>query len=531
MSDSKHLLVLSIGPVQGFIAAARKTRDLWFGSHLLSEVAKAAAKAVLESGGELIFPDVENADELTGISVANVILAEVSGDPQSIADKAKKAAEACWKEFAKLARQKVSEIAGSVTVLRDEDDLWQKQIDDFLEFQVAWCRLGDYKESRQRVMKLLAGRKACRDFSPGHGEAKIPKSSLDGARESVLCKNLPDSFRKNLHLRNGEQLDAIGVVKRFAGGRKQFSSLGLIAIDPIIRDKKNLCESLEDESVDWDDFDALRKKFPKAAEKSPYMAILLADGDRMGKAISEQDSAKKHRELSKALSGFAQGVEKIVKSHHGECVYAGGDDVLAFLPLDTAIDCARQLHDDFAQKLSAYDGISLSVGIVVGHYHEMLENLLEYARSAEKMAKKPNGDKPHFGDRDGLAIRCYSRGNAPISIREQWQEGNESIDKRLDNWAELFADKTISMKFPYDLRELVRLYEGFDEGCDLSDAISKGAVQVAKQKQIKNAYLLGLLKALDSIESLKRLVDEMMVAQTIGVAVKLRKEKGGNNEQ
>ncbi|MCI5150049.1 MAG: hypothetical protein D3916_11790, partial [Candidatus Electrothrix sp. MAN1_4] len=37
------LISLSIGPVQDFISAALRTRDLWFGSHMLSEVSKAAA--------------------------------------------------------------------------------------------------------------------------------------------------------------------------------------------------------------------------------------------------------------------------------------------------------------------------------------------------------------------------------------------------------------------------------------------------------------------------------------------------------
>lgn len=42
----RYLLALSIGPVQEFIAAARRSRDLWFGSYLLSEVSKAAALAL-----------------------------------------------------------------------------------------------------------------------------------------------------------------------------------------------------------------------------------------------------------------------------------------------------------------------------------------------------------------------------------------------------------------------------------------------------------------------------------------------------
>ena len=54
-----YLLQISIGPVQDFISAGRRTRDLWFGSMMLSEVAKSAAREVMNSGGELIFPDAD----------------------------------------------------------------------------------------------------------------------------------------------------------------------------------------------------------------------------------------------------------------------------------------------------------------------------------------------------------------------------------------------------------------------------------------------------------------------------------------
>ena len=53
---TSHLVSISIGPVQDFIAQARRSRDLWFGSHILSEISRAAAKAVAERGGKLIFP-------------------------------------------------------------------------------------------------------------------------------------------------------------------------------------------------------------------------------------------------------------------------------------------------------------------------------------------------------------------------------------------------------------------------------------------------------------------------------------------
>jgi hypothetical protein len=59
-----HLIAISVGPVQEFIAAARRTRDLWFGSYLLSEISKAVAQSVQDHGGRLIFPHPRNRPDL-----------------------------------------------------------------------------------------------------------------------------------------------------------------------------------------------------------------------------------------------------------------------------------------------------------------------------------------------------------------------------------------------------------------------------------------------------------------------------------
>jgi CRISPR-associated protein Cmr2 len=55
MSNPK-ILNFSLGPVQGFIARARKTRDFWTGSFLLSYLAGQAMAVVLENDGKLILP-------------------------------------------------------------------------------------------------------------------------------------------------------------------------------------------------------------------------------------------------------------------------------------------------------------------------------------------------------------------------------------------------------------------------------------------------------------------------------------------
>jgi len=58
----EQLFLVSIGPVQEFIAAARRSRDLWFGSWLLSELAKAAALTIVDSTweGKLVFPALDS---------------------------------------------------------------------------------------------------------------------------------------------------------------------------------------------------------------------------------------------------------------------------------------------------------------------------------------------------------------------------------------------------------------------------------------------------------------------------------------
>mgnify|MGYP001054567604 CR=1 FL=1 len=54
------LLIFSIGPVQDFIAAARRTQDLWMGSFLLAYLASRALKAMQEADAQILYPDLKD---------------------------------------------------------------------------------------------------------------------------------------------------------------------------------------------------------------------------------------------------------------------------------------------------------------------------------------------------------------------------------------------------------------------------------------------------------------------------------------
>jgi len=63
-----------------------------------------------------------------------------------------------------------------------------------------------------------------------------------------------------------------------------------------------------------------------------------------------------HAAISEALGDFAiYGVAKIIKDHGGCLVYAGGDDVCAFLPVSQAVAAAKEIRDYYVSAFRHID--------------------------------------------------------------------------------------------------------------------------------------------------------------------------------
>jgi CRISPR-associated protein Cmr2 len=71
LMTGERILHLSLGPVQAFVAQARRTRDFWAGSFLLSTLAAVAMREVRAQDGKVLFPrpDEEFLRALSGQSV------------------------------------------------------------------------------------------------------------------------------------------------------------------------------------------------------------------------------------------------------------------------------------------------------------------------------------------------------------------------------------------------------------------------------------------------------------------------------
>jgi len=231
---TSHLLLFTIGPVQDFIAQARRTRDLWYGSHLLSELSRAAARSLADAGALLVFPALPRghgelelcitplrAGEQPPLNIANRLLAEIPDgtDPERLARKAREDVRRCWRDqiAAPVKRACARLLADGIEMT------WNEQIDTLLEFTAAWVPLGDYTQARIELDRAVAARKHLRDFVPWQQlRGGVPKSSLDGARETVLERpeRRDAKLVKKYRITDGEQLDAVGLVKRAGGHPK-----------------------------------------------------------------------------------------------------------------------------------------------------------------------------------------------------------------------------------------------------------------------------------------------------------------------
>ena len=501
-----HLLLVTLGPVQDFIAQARRTRDLWYGSHLLSELSRAAARALTGGGAMLIFPSLQagdvqlveclaplRADQAPPQNIANKLLAEVPDgcDPRELARTARKAVADYWRDqVAAPVRKKCAGLLAN-----EIDAVWDEQIDTFLEFAASWLPLEEYSKTRRQLEQAIAGRKLLRDFDPWtQGRGNVPKSSLDGARESVLlpprqrASDASDMARR-YRIADGEQLDAVGLVKRAGGVPDQFAPVVYVAlaswlehasrvapteldalkqacrnagvsrvaradlpcVQPFAFDASVLLSSrwrsvfeeqgLEGEAEAWGR-QHVRPIFGKLPEPYPYVACLVADGDHMGRAIDGLGSADAHRAFSMALAGFATEAREVVEQQHrGALVYAGGDDVLAFVSLPKALGCADDLRRAFesamataCDSLAADQRPTLSVGLGIGHVMESMGDLLTLGREAEREAKR---------DRNALAILVDKRSGGTRTWRAQWSTDPVRL---LNEAAALLSDRLPSRK-------------------------------------------------------------------------------------
>ncbi len=336
----------------------------------------------------------------------------------------------------------------------------------------------------------LAARRNTRDFQAWENpwpEASV-KDSLSGKEEIIG----DEEFWKRLVEKYGKQSDGdsnadvpSGQDMLFTAQEHKYGAMNLIKrlwCREYLRDRLRLDTK---EFYRGMGFDSVQDVAKRNKAPSPYVAVLSMDGDEMGKWVSGEKtprfldqlsvparqvleqiltahgcpalrrllSPSYHLQFSEALANFATWLARpIVEAFGGQLIYAGGDDVLAMLPADRAIGCARALRAVFRgeapEQISSMklnidspgfvtaglgyplivpgEKADVSVGLVIGHEMAPLQMLVKEAQAAERRAKQEYG-------RGAIAFSLYKRSGEIIQWGCKWDSAALPLMETLDH--------------------------------------------------------------------------------------------------
>jgi len=471
-----HLFLFQIGPVQAFIAQARRTQDLFVGSHILSELASAGVTTASRlSNFRAIFPLVNDGKVVGGAPHRFAFLSDA--DPQEVANTVKAGIDQRWQGFARS----VSDLVWNAVGDGDWVAVFQKQITSWMEFY--WVAVPydsqNHNASYSKASASMAQRKYARTFYPVD-EPGI-KCTLTGAQAALdldwkrLRKALHDS--RKILLRDNERLGSLALIKRLVGRTKVAPKIQVYSTTHIAKDDPNADEETTPDK-----------------DVAGYLAVLHMDGDRMGVHLSQLKDTEEHQRFSGKLAEFAgTKVASVIKEYGGQTgqlVYSGGDDVLALLPLKHALRCAYQLRKAFKDLT----GCEASAGIAVTPANLPLDRALELARDAEKMAKET------YGRNAMVVVEAHGTGQMR-SAGGKW----DIIDFILQLQG-MFGKRTISGKLGYDLQMLDHDLYG-----DLRPAREAEIRRLIKRRTAENATPKQVKEIQTLADSMIRLVEDVVI--------------------
>jgi CRISPR-associated protein Cmr2 len=511
---TNHLFLFTIGPVQSFIAQARKTRDLYSGSQILNDLVWMGIQTFQDvfPDGEIIFPFTKRV--INKDSLPNRFIAKVSADISELDTKGKDIQSAVRARWIGIAKESLRESMENV----EWTNAVEAQISGLLDIHWVFQEIDDrsslpYAAAYEKIERMGGAIKNIRQFTQyqynGYGEIGR-KCSVDGINNLLFYKKkskedkIPNNAQEvySFMLNPGEGLSAVSFTKRFykQNDIDKFPSTSEVALledfknipDGLRECYKNLFSQSNSDIIkacqdiikngwqdkirlvnpmvkDWNNqFDAhyyfkenlnirnipneeqleLLKQLHGSIEpylKTRYYAVILFDGDYMGKWLSGENIRDRanlevfHKNLSESLGAFAKYAKDYLdlKNGNGKTVYAGGDDFLGFVNIHHLFPVMRHLREKFYelvnQPLIEYkktgEDLTFSAGIVIAHYKTPFSEVLKKAREVEKAAKR-QGDRNAFG----IAVMKHS-GEIQQAVYK-W-DGDENSASGCSNWGAL----------------------------------------------------------------------------------------------
>lgn len=413
-----------------------------------------------------------------------------------------------------------------------QDTLWTR----VARKKPAWAKSGEHLSALSAIKRLwptIFAEEVGKALAAGErGEKKEIGRFVISTHTMALAHQL-DQWLEHGGRTNGNDSQVLNDAEPVALPRRL---VGRHATKPALADAKRIPDLLG--AADSDDAYRRNEKVVRQilgatlgkdkAKLETYYALLMMDGDRMGAILSgdektaisyresfhpqvrdgfDQRAAKqpliqqygkqkrpvspnRHLAISAALNDFSQTVVRHVveEEHLGRVIYAGGDDVLAMLPVADLLPCMQRLRHAYSgvdpdleggmsKGLTLNNGFAAiiegegrgrrlkclmrmmgpnataSTGAVIAHHQAPLSAVMRELRAAEKRAKSAGG-------RDAFSISVIKRSGGTLRLTAKWGRAMQLLGELI----EFLRDQDTSRRAVYHSLEWLKdLPEPVDE--------------------------------------------------------------------
>lgn len=490
-NQNLHYIALTIGPIYETMSYCKKTRELWAGSYFFSLFMK---KLILKLSQENIQFEVPYVPE--NISDAKF---EIGVFHDRFIAKSELKKEELQSRLEKRISETLHEMCKEI--LKDENAY--EALKEYLQYHYIIATKEELLNSTLKenvifaIDAVLDSLELQNSFSYNNS-SNIYKQKSEKSKSSF--EN--ESFKELINPVAKLQYEA-DRLKKDQNINYKFKSIPEIALVQIFENEKfkefDFTNYKGEDNLD--DYDLLYSELEKYDKKNKlktlkhhhrYYAVVSADGDKMGKKI--RTNPDDITTISQNIYNYItqeeqkeqiQPLQNIFEDFGGMLIYAGGDDMLGFLPIfgknnEAFLSVLKELSQKFNNVVG--NDVSLSFGVSINYYKSPMINAIHSAHHMLfDVAKKHNTNS--------------RSGSISISLTKHSGQSLETTffltDDSYTKYKELFEDEVSGrLSLPHSIQYSMKGYENlfidiFTNGTNVNtrlDSTFKRLVQDDSQK-------------------------------------------------
>ena len=416
--NTKKYIGITIGPIYKTLSMARKTREMWGASYIFSYLMRTIIEHLVDEKKGNIEPDCiiipsshfikeKKYHHGAGLYPDRLIFRSQNGD---------------FEKVKKIVSEVLSNLGQSIgTHIKKDIEQVKNYIANYFQVYFLEKEIEGGKNPVIELSPYLDTLELQQKFIP-EDDSRCLAEFLDKVNHSFMFNDAfkhPDTAE--MHMERFKSIIEISAAELKKIDENRFNKI------------INEYNDREKKGIDDDEGFIITelKKIPGIKEKKlfktchKYIAIVQADGDRIGDALKQiGNDEDKLKNFSEKLTQFAHNAAGKIAKYGGTPVYVGGDDLLFFAPVingesllfeeeNRKISTVFSLIDALDSKFKKiFKDASLSFGLSISYYKFPLNEALEQARDLLLKQAKHCTDEKGNEIKNALAFRVLKHSGA-----------------------------------------------------------------------------------------------------------------------